>query len=73
MVMSSTLLETKNYCAGEDQQQCTPHIDRPNRSALSYIVSSRYLSTIIEQTEDFTRICAVVIATNRVCKSVRVL
>jgi hypothetical protein len=68
MAMSPVGLGTKNDCVGEHQEQFT----RPTRkSALSFIVSSRYLTTTSKQTEDF--LCAVVLIISRLCESVRPL
>jgi hypothetical protein len=61
-------LGTKNDCVGEHQQQFTR---QTSKSALSFIVSSRYLTTTSEQTEDF--MCAVVLMLSRLCESVRPL
>jgi hypothetical protein len=68
MVMSPMGLGTKNRCAGEGQQQFS---SQSVESVLSCIVSSRYLATAGEQTEDF--ICAVVVVIYIVCKLVRPL
>jgi hypothetical protein len=61
-------LRTKNDCAVEGQQQFTR---QKVQSVFNCIVSSHYLSTASEQTEDF--VCAVVVVMYGVCKSVRLL
>jgi hypothetical protein len=50
VVVSPAELGTKNDCAGEDYQQFT--LPDPNESVSRYIVSSLYLATISEQTEN---------------------
>jgi hypothetical protein len=59
MVIISSGLGYKNDSTGEPQQQFTRHSS--SESVLSYIVSSRYVETTIEQTDDFTY--SVIVAT----------
>jgi hypothetical protein len=69
MVMNPVGFGTNNHCAGEGQQQFSSRSDNEvsdstvswsrRLAVLSCSVTSRYLATTSEQTEDFT--CTVVV------------